>query len=1065
MSNLSFDAVIFDLDGVITQTASTHSKAWKMMFDEYLILREREYNEPFKEFARDYDYLTYVDGKPRYQGVKSFLESRGIDIPYGKPLDSPQKESICGLGNRKNELFNELITHSGVEIFPTTIEFIRKLKDKGIRIGVASSSKNCKAILEAAELAHLFDTRVDGVISSALRLKGKPAPDIFLTASNNLNVHYDKVVVIEDAVSGVQAGAKGHFGLVIGVARKRNQRELKSNGADIVVEDLGEITIEEIQNWFLLGLEKEKWALQYFDYNRNEEKKREALLTIGNGYFGTRGVMEEFDANDVNYPGTYIAGVYNELESQIAGRTIINEDLVNCPNWLFIKFKLGNKDWFNLKTFEITKIKRKLDLKKGVLYKEMQIKDDQGWETLIESSRLASMDNPHIACLRYKITPLNYSSKITIRTSLNGAIINAGVDRYKDLNSNHLKPIQFTGDKDFSYLLVQTTQSEIQIAIVSKLIFLTEEKKIFPEISFTSDVEGRIDSYATLEVKQGKSISIEKIVAIYTSKDPDFDEEITLLEAAKNTIQTKTFDQIFHDSVKCWDQIWEKIDIKIEGDRLIQKLLRLHSYHLMITASLHNENIDAGIPARGLHGEAYRGHIFWDTIFILPFYIIHFPQIARSALLYRYRRLDQARKYAEKNGYEGAMFPWQSSLTGKEETPTVHLNPLSGEWGPDYSSLQRHVSLAVAYNVWTYFWITNDIEFMETYGAEMILEICRFWSSKAELNDLGFYEIKEIMGPDEFHETFPNSSNKGLKDNFYTNIMVVWVFQRAFEILRLLNQRRKEKIRQKINLSDSELTKWEDIQRKMNLEISEEGVFAQFDGYFSLEELDWEHYRKKYGNIHRMDRILKAEGKNPDEFKVAKQADVLMTFYILNPSEVRHLVEQLGHSLREDFLEVNYDFYANRTSHGSTLSKVVHSYLLTLLGRDEEGYKYFLDALKSDYIDIQGGTTGEGIHTGVMAGTVLLAMKSYVGLDLRFNEVCLDPVLPKIWRSMRFNFDFKGATYYLDVTHEKIRFKVISSKKKEVMINIRDIVISIETQIPTEIGRWKEYSLTKKKIE
>ncbi len=162
---------------------------------------------------------------------------------------------------------------------------------------------------------------------------------------------------------------------------------------------------------------------------------------------------------------------------------------------------------------------------------------------------------------------------------------------------------------------------------------------------------------------------------------------------------------------------------------------------------------------------------------------------------------------------------------------------------------------------------------------------------------------------------------------------------------------------------------------------------------------------------------------------------------------------------------MNYDFYANRTSHGSTLSKLVHSYLLNLLGRDEEGYEYFLDALKSDYIDIQGGTTGEGIHTGVMAGTVLLAMKSYVGLDLRSNEVRLDPVLPKNWRRMRFNFDFKGATYYLDVTHEKIRFKVTSIKKKEVMINIRDTALSIEIQIPTEIGGWKEYSLTKKKVE
>ena len=257
MSELSFDAVIFDLDGVVTRTASVHSKAWKRMFDEYLILRERKYGEPFKEFTHEHDYLVYVDGKPRYLGVKSFLESREIHIPYGNPTDSPQTESICGLGNRKNQLFNEVISSMGVETFPTTVELIHNLKKNGIKIGVASSSKNCKIILEAAGLLNLFDTRVDGAIASELGLKGKPDPDIFLTTCNNLGVHYDRVVIVEDAVSGVQAGKNGNFGLVIGVAREDNERELKSNGADNVVTDLGEITIEDIERWFKEGTEQE----------------------------------------------------------------------------------------------------------------------------------------------------------------------------------------------------------------------------------------------------------------------------------------------------------------------------------------------------------------------------------------------------------------------------------------------------------------------------------------------------------------------------------------------------------------------------------------------------------------------------------------------------------------------------------------------------------------------------------------------------------------------------------------------------------------------------------------
>ena len=174
------------------------------------------------------------------------------------------------------------------------------------------------------------------------------------------------------------------------------------------------------------------------------------------------------------------------------------------------------------------------------------------------------------------------------------------------------------------------------------------------------------------------------------------------------------------------------INITIEGDRFAQKLLRMHLYHLMVSASQYNVDIDAGITARGLHGEAYRGHIFWDELFILPFYDIHFKDTAKSLLLYRYRRLQKAREYAKEYGYKGAMYPWQTGSEGSEETQILHLNPVSGIWGDDYSSLQRHVSLAVAYNIWQYYWITEDRDFLSQYGAEMFFEICRFWASKSK---------------------------------------------------------------------------------------------------------------------------------------------------------------------------------------------------------------------------------------------------------------------------------------------------------------------------------------------
>jgi len=246
----SFDVVIFDLDGVVTKTALVHSAAWKKVIDGYLKEREKKYQEPFEEFTRTNDYLSYVDGKPRYKGVASFLESRGIDIPFGDPKDPPEKETVCGLGNMKNRAFNQILKENGAEVYASTVAFIHALKNAGIRIGVASSSKNCAAVLEATGLLDLFETRVDGIVSAELNLHGKPEPDIFTTACDNLGGTNDRTVVVEDAVSGVQAGAKGNFGLVLGIAREGNERELKLNGADIVVTDIQEIDIDRIERWF-----------------------------------------------------------------------------------------------------------------------------------------------------------------------------------------------------------------------------------------------------------------------------------------------------------------------------------------------------------------------------------------------------------------------------------------------------------------------------------------------------------------------------------------------------------------------------------------------------------------------------------------------------------------------------------------------------------------------------------------------------------------------------------------------------------------------------------------------
>jgi beta-phosphoglucomutase family hydrolase len=1027
MPDLHFDAVIFDLDGVITKTALVHSSAWKSMFDEFLTTYSQKHNIPFKEFTHTADYLPYVDGKPRYKGVHDFLKSRNIELPYGDPSDSVDAETICGLGNRKDYAFNMILKSDGVQMYESTVNLIHSLKENNIKVGVASSSKNCALVLEAAGLISLFETRVDGVVSAELKLKGKPEPDIFTKAADNLGVSYERTAIVEDAVSGVQAGRKGDFGLILGVAREENEEELLLNGADLVVTDLSEISLEGINDWFQEGIENEIWTLTYQEFDPVKEKTREALLTVGNGYIGTRGAMEESLSSKVHSPGTYIAGLYNRLSSQVGDRMIENEDFVNIPNWLPVTFKIDNEPWFDFDTARFLEFNKHLDFRTGVFSRKIVFEDPQGRITAIDSQRVFSMANRHLGAIQYTITPLSYTGHITIRSGINGNIINEGVDRYKDLNQRHLKPVEEGHMQNSIHVVVETVQSGITIAeAVTHRVFLEEHELVLePRTNVSPSCVYQEFSY---EVIQGQSITLEKTTAIYTSKHDDSKEP--LRDAQKLAGISTRFIEIAIASQQVWKKLWEKIDVQVDGSRKDQKLLRLHLYHLMVSASHHNNKTDASFTARGLHGEAYRGHIFWDELFILPLYNIHLPGTAKSTLMYRYHRLDKAREYASQYGYKGAMYPWQSGSDGREETQIVHLNPLTGEWGDDYSSLQRHVSLAIAYNIWQYVHITNDDDFLRNYGAEMFFEICRFWASKAEYDESsGRYHISEVMGPDEFHEQYPGAEKGGLRDNAYTNVLLAWTFRKAVEISKRLSS-------ESALVTSDELEQWKRIAGKLNLVISSEGIIAQYDGYFDLKELDWEHYKSKYGNIYRLDRILKAEGKSADEYKVAKQADTLMLFYILDEEEVREIINEMGYELKPDFLRLNMEYYLARTSHGSTLSRVVHSHLANMIGDTELSRVLYQDALTSDFNDIQGGTTAEGIHLGVMAGTVMIAINSYAGLNLEGDIIRINPRLPKTWNSIQFNFTFRNRNFVVKVTENEVEIMSDNSQSGETEVII-----------------------------
>ncbi len=790
------------------------------------------------------------------------------------------------------------------------------------------------------------------------------------------------------------------------------------------------------------------WSLTYDAFDPKQEGSREALCTVGNGVFATRGAAPEATADEVHYPGTYAAGVYDRLRTQIDGRSIENEDLVNLPNWLVLAFRPQGGDWLDLGRVQILSYEQELDLRTGVLSRALRVRDADGRTTGVRQRRLVSIAEPHLAALETAIVPEDWSGRLEIRSGLDGTVTNSGVVRYRSLRSDHLVPVSSRAlGEDAISLVVETRDSHVRIAEAARTRLVRDIEEVEAERTVV-EAEGSIAHDIQVDVRRGEEIAVEKVVALLTAKANAIYEPGA--DAAKRLERAGTFERILERHALAWNHLWQRFDVRIEGPERAQTVLRLHIFHLLQTVSTNTIDLDAGVPARGLHGEAYRGHVFWDELFIFPLLNLRLPVLTRALLNYRYRRLGEARWAAAREGYEGAMYPWQSGSDGREESQTVHLNPRSGRWLPDHSRLQRHINIAVAFNVWQYLQVTGDAEFLRFRGAPMLVEIARFRAGLAIYDRLsGRHVIRDVMGPDEYHDGYPDRDEPGLDNNAYTNVMVVWHLCRTLELLERLPEHDRRELWETLHLSREEVDRWENISHTM-LVPHHDGIISQFEGYEDLLELDWEDYRARYGDIQRLDRILEAEDDSTNRYKVSKQADVLMLFYLLSPGELRDLFERLGYELSPAAIARNVDYYLARTSHGSTLSRIVHSWVLARTDR-ERSWELFAQALESDVADVQGGTTAEGIHLGAMAGTVDLLQRGYSGLETRGDVVWFDPALPKELRALEFEIHYRGHRLQVRITPDLLHLGTIPSDVAPIRVGFGDEVREL---MPGSTAEW-----------
>lgn len=718
------------------------------------------------------------------------------------------------------------------------------------------------------------------------------------------------------------------------------------------------------RNWFVTE--------DCFDLNR--QNHAETIFTIGNGYLGTRGAHEE------RYRGeertTFIHGVFDDVP-------IVFTELVNAPDWLDLNLWLGGER-FCLTEGEILAYQRQLDLRNGLLTRRVDWRSPAGMRWQLTFERFASLDNPHLVCQRVIIKALADSS-LEVRSTLSGETDN--------LNYKHWDWIGQGIEGNRAWLHLRTRATGIELGTATRLIICCGSG--YEQIGW--DTHNAPTLVNRLEVKGGQTVEIEKITAFYTSRDTAEPQK-----AARQVLETlpeRAWNDLWQSHARAWEREWDACDVLIEGDHRAHLAVRFSLFQLLAAAPRQDERVSIG--AKALSGYGYRGHVFWDTeIFMLPFFTYTRPEIARNLLSYRYHTLAGARQKARENGFNGAQFAWESAATGEEVTPTWVPHPtdrtkLIRIWTGD---IQIHISADVCYAIWQYWQATADDEFMAERGAEIFLEVARFWASRAEWNaERGCYEFTDVIGPDEYHDHVDN--------NAYTNALVRWNLITALEILTWLEGYRPHKasqLKQQLELSEPELAHWrevaENIYWKQDLQT---GLIEQFEGYFQRRQIDLQALEPRTQSIQS---LLGIEGAS--EANILKQPDVVMLAYLLPDL------------FDEKTLQANYEYYSARTDHtfGSSLGPAIHAIIACRVGKPDEAYEHFMRAALADLEDVRGNAH-DGIHAASAGGIWQAVVFGFGGLRFDPQGPTTSPCLPRHWKRLAFRLMYRGRRFEIDLTN------------------------------------------------
>jgi maltose phosphorylase len=751
-------------------------------------------------------------------------------------------------------------------------------------------------------------------------------------------------------------------------------------------------------------LKADPWAIIEQGFHPNEGRVSESIFSLANEYMGVRGYFDEGYSGD-QLIGSYINGVWSEIDIKHAvmykGLATHWTFMVNAVDWLYTRISLDGER-LDLRKSIFENFTRTLDLKNGIYTREFTWTTLKGKKLKLIFTRFTSMIIPNMGCQQITLEALNFDGQVELVTGLDFNTIHESIQ-----NRNHWRVEKEEIQGAWLSFLGKTERSNIGLfsSFTLEGVFVTDK---------TISEDKKLTRSGIITLKRNTPTHINKLVINYSDKKADGNSGQLWNEGKKITEEYSklTYDSALAQHKAHWNKVWQDLDIEIDGDHENQQGIRYCLFQLYQTN--HGQNPANNVGAKGLTGEIYSGHTFWDTeAYCLPFYLFTNPTAAKNLLLFRHKTLTQAKEWSIEQNCKGACYPMET-IDGRESCPV---------WW--HGNLEIHVPGAVGYGIWHYHKITGDDEFLYKEGIEMLSEICRFYASRGdwrEDDEFGFYGV---MGPDEFH-TFVNN-------NYYTNLLAQKLFRFTLETLdKMADQPRKPFMPNAI-----EADQWRKMADTMILPKNQQtGVFEQHEGYFLLPHLDIHSIPvEEFPLYHNwtLPRIYR--------YDMIKQPDVLLSLFFFS------------HDYSMEEKKANYEYYEPRCIHESSLSPSVHSILAAELGKKEEADQFFDYATRLD-LDNYNRNTNEGLHITSIAAAWLNIVYGFAGMRSDGEQLSFRPTIPEKWKKYAFRIQYQGARISVEVTREKALFR-IENGINNVQISVFGTAIMLSdrfTEIPLELN-------------